>query len=168
MGADLYLGNECDVASKFVKPLFDKAVALRDKYPRDSAEAKVLQEIVTATYDAMYPEGSYFRDSYNCTSVFGTLGLSWWQDCGKLLNKAGNLNGANLVKFRKMVASAKQTLPTKQELLDDHATVAESGENSVESWHEMYARKRTQLLAFLDKAIKTKKNDSLFDLAGAK
>lgn len=156
MGADLYFGNECDVASRFVKPLFDKAVAIRNKYSSDSAEAKVAQEMVSAAYDALYPEGSYFRDSYNATSVMGTLGLSWWQDCGPLLNKAGNLTGENLKKFRKMVASAKQTLPTKEDLLADHASVDDNG-NSVASWHEMYTSKRVKLLAFLDRAIKEKK-----------
>lgn len=157
MGADLYFDKECDLANKYVKPLFDKAVALRDKYPADSAEAKLAQEMVTAAREALYPEASYFRDSYNCTSVLNTLGLSWAQDCGPLLNKAGNLAGENLKKFRKIVNSAQQTLPTKEELLADHATVDDNG-NNVASWHQMFTTKRVKLLAFLDRAIKEKKS----------
>jgi hypothetical protein len=154
MGADLYLGKECEIARKYVEPLFDQAVKLRDKYQRGSVEAKVAQEMVSAVYDAMYPDSAYFRDSYNATSVLWTLGLSWWQDVKP--NSRGNLSGKNLKSFRNRVAKAKQNLPTLEELKTKNVTI-DDGENSVESWHKYYTEKRAKLLTFLDRAIKERK-----------
>src|SRR6185312_1760536 len=110
------------------------------------------QEEVTNYYELMYSEG-YFRDSYNCTSVLWTLDLSWWRDVTPLCDDHGDLKGENLVKFREMVASANQWLPSRRQLKKQHATVDEEGENSLEEWHKYYREKRQKLLAFLDQAI---------------
>ncbi len=97
-------------------------------------------------------EEGYFRDSYNGTSVLWTLGLSWWQDVIPLLTEeGGDLEGENLKKFRDMVASAEQELPTEKKLREMWCAITE--EETLESWHNYYKEKRDNLLAFVDRAI---------------
>ena len=99
----------------------------------------------------------YFRDSYNATSVLRTLGLSWWNDVGPLLDQYSpeedsSLGGDGLQAFRQMVANAEQRLPDKEELFVSNALV-DDDENTVESWHNYYREKRERLLKFIDHAI---------------
>ncbi len=152
MGADLYIEKIHQPVVQKYEPLFEAAVQRRDRLPRGSQEANAAQEEVTKYYDLMFSAG-YFRDSYNATGVLWRLGLSWWQDVIPLCTQAHKLRQDKLRKFRDMVAQAELKLPTKEELEQAHATVAESGEDSLEGWHRYYREKRGQLLAFLDQAI---------------
>ncbi len=153
MGADLYIHQLYDPTKERYKPLFEKAVMQRDSFPRDSKEWKVAQRKVWKYFDLMNSKG-YFRDSYSTANVLRTLGLSWWRNVIPLLNKKNELEGKNLKKFRKMVANAKQRLPTKAELQKDGARGKRSGANRLKMWRKYYIRKRARLIAFLDEAIK--------------
>ncbi|MHA2022796.1 MAG: hypothetical protein ACTSWQ_03955 [Candidatus Thorarchaeota archaeon] len=151
MGADLYIKKSTKKANEKYHPLFDKAVEKRNAAKTDKQNEK-WQKKVTEYYNAMYPDEGYFRDSYNATSVLWTLGLSWWEDVAKILNSKGNLSRKNLSLFIHMVENAKQTLPTKADLLAEHCTIEDDGENSVEGWHKYYKDKREALLKFLKSA----------------
>lgn len=94
MGADLYIVERLkqpDVVAAREK--WNRAIQHRDELLymvdvdyRDITEA---QELVNNLYDAnaMYPPDGYFRDSYNETSLFWVLGLSWWTDVGDLMDR---------------------------------------------------------------------------------
>lgn len=155
MGADLYIKSITDKAKAEYQPYFDKAVKVRDSLPKDTEASETAQELVTYFYDRMYPDEGYFRDSYNATSLLATLGLSWWQDVGKMLNSKGNLKGHKLAQFRDMVAEASQNLPDKDTLAKNGAKLDE-GDNSVDAWHKYFQEKRQRLLNFLDHAIDLK------------
>ncbi len=105
MGADLYRKGH-DAIRDTHKPEWDRLIAERnaaiDAWERTatpSERAAVntvawmderpypehIRDIIAradAVYDAMYPPTHYFRDSYNDTSLFWKLDLSWWQDAG--------------------------------------------------------------------------------------
>jgi hypothetical protein len=152
MGADLYIKSVHDPLLEKYQPLFDKAVRHRDALPNDSKEREAAQREVEKYYELMYAEG-YFRDSYNSTNVLWTLGLSWWRDVVPLLNKHRELTGENPRRFRDRVAVVRQCLPTKEKLEERGARVGDTGENSVEAWHQYFVEKRAKLLVFLDAAI---------------
>lgn len=152
MGADLYIHEINRPLMQKYQPLFDQAVQLRNSFPRGSKEAEEAQKEVSKYYDLMYSEG-YFRDSYNGSNVLNRLGLSWWQDVIPLCTEDKELKGNNLARFREMVATAELALPSKKELEEGGAPVAEEGEDSLAEWHKYFAEKRQELLAFLDQAI---------------
>ncbi len=152
MGADLTIKIINEPLKQKYEPLFAHAVRRRDALPERSQAQARAQRQVGKYYDLMYSQG-YFRDSYNATCVLATLGLSWWADVKPLLTKDRNLEGENLLKFRAMVASATQRLPTKAELKALLAHVADDGTNGLAEWHRYYVEKRAGLLAFLDLAI---------------
>lgn len=152
MGADLYIEKIHQPLIEKYRPMFEAAVRQRDRLPPGSPEAEAAQALVEKYYDRMFADG-YFRDSYNVTGVLRRLGLSWWRDVIPLCTQAHKLRQERLRTFRAMVANAPLSLPTKEELEKEHATVAESGEDSLEAWHRYYRERRDQLLAFLDQAI---------------
>jgi len=162
MGADLYIRKVTDAARAEWDSKFEAAVTKRDALrtgpsptPEQKAEYEAAQAEVSRCYDAMHPETGYFRDSYNATSVMWTLGLSWWKDVIPMLSKSRSLRGKKLLALVEMIESAKQKLPTKKELVKNHATV-DAGENSIESWHKSYVEGRASLIAFLRRAVETK------------
>jgi hypothetical protein len=63
------------------------------------------------------------------------------------------LKGENLQRFRERVVAAHQRLPTSEELREKGSQVSKSGENSIENWYHHYAKKRKELVSFLDRAI---------------
>jgi hypothetical protein len=89
MGADIYLSSVFEPQRKKAERNFDSWVKKRDALPPGPARDKA-QEKVEAAYDAMYSKG-YFRDSYNGSSLFWALGLSWWGLSEELCDKDGNL-----------------------------------------------------------------------------
>ena len=153
MGADLYIEKLFRPQHNKVRPKFQKACKARDKFYEShggdahrtatygNEEYKRLQKEVDKWYNLLYDVG-YFRDSYNESSVLWQLGLSWWKDVGALLNKKRNLSGANLKKFRQMVADAP--LKTEDYPGDDP---------ECKGW---YKRQKEELLKFLDTAIKAR------------
>lgn len=152
MGADLYIRSITNAAEKKHRPLFDAAVAEREKAKQrgDSAAAEAAQVAVEAAYDGMHPEDGYFRDSYNCTSILGQIGLSWWQDVIPLCTKSGHLRGENL---RKLIAEIEaRPVPPAEDLDLTNGKVEPAGENSREEWRKMFVEKRERLLRFLRSA----------------
>jgi hypothetical protein len=99
------------------------------------------------------PSESYFRDSYNMTSVLWTLGLSWWRDVLPLLDANLELKGRELQRFREQVARAEQRLPTAEDLLQAGVRLEKTGERSLKELHRYHIEKRKSLLRFLDVAI---------------
>ena len=181
MGADLYIDSLFQSNSKKYAKQFHKWAKIRDEkskgipepiknyleradaegvsmvashartYIKTFQEMKEAQKKVSAYYNQMYSKG-YFRDSYNSSSVMGTLGLSWWSDVTPLL-KNGELSPANAKKLIAMINSRKQNLPTKEQLLKRDATV-DDNKNTVEAWHQMYKNSKLELIHFLTTAIK--------------
>lgn len=117
---------------------------LRDKYNRFvKAQARV-----NKWYDKMYEVG-YFRDSYNGTSLFWRLGMSWW-GCPYIKN--GEIKPENAKKLLAEVEQAEINPITKEELLEHHCKV-DDGENSPESWDKMFSDKKARFVFFLKEAI---------------
>lgn len=80
MGADLYC-NGFEQHRAACKPGFDRAVRARDAITdRTSAAYELAAAEVDLAYEVLFGPEWYFRDSYNDTSVFWQLGLSWWKD----------------------------------------------------------------------------------------
>lgn len=78
MGADLYRDDH-DTISEQHSEAFAYAVKQRDTAPTE-AEKEHWQTKVSEAYDLMYDHPYYFRDSYNNSSLFSKLDLSWWGD----------------------------------------------------------------------------------------
>lgn len=167
MGADIYLQSVNDKARAKWEPLFKAAVAKRDSFPRDSAEAMAAQEAVEEAFDGMNGEG-YFRDSYNATSLFGFLGWSWWNAAGVGGQKPDHkwsINGDSKMSVRSMTAlrnaltergeitlADAQAWRVQQERGRFPPCFTEPG-NGVEDWRQMFEAKRLRLIAMLDQAI---------------
>lgn len=154
MGADLYIKKLQDPVKAEWRPKFDEAVSQREAATDDAAR-EAAQTLVNEAYDHLYGDGHYFRDSYNATSVLHRMGLSWWQDIEyDVHDEAADINVSPDAcrRFLEKVQNAPFTLPTRNELLRDHAKV-DDGENSVEAWHKFYAERREKLIAFLKRAI---------------
>jgi pentatricopeptide repeat protein len=140
MGADLYI-------PEIREPLIKKYKALYEKAQRKKDHDKAWKY-----FDKMYEQG-YFRDNYNSSSVLWRL--SWWNDVVPLCDELGELNGANLKRFRDMVAASKLRRLTKRQLQRQRATFLEDL-GGVKEWNEHYRMRRKELLGFLDQAIKLK------------
>lgn len=159
MGADLYINEVYRKTEAKYSPLFNDAVKKRNNAKNEIEKAKFQKEVDTC-YNLMQGEG-YFRDSYNSTSILNRLeisegdGLSWWRDITPLQDKQGNIKNEKLIDFLNLVLAADLRLPTRQDLLNDHAQVDEQGENSVEGWHLYYLEKRQKLIDFIVLAIET-------------
>ena len=79
VGADLYRKG-FDAVYDAAKPACDAAVAACDAAVAacDDERARESQAAVDAAYAALFPPKFCFRDSYNDSSLFWKLGLSWW------------------------------------------------------------------------------------------
>ena len=177
MGADLYIEKVFRPQNEAHKAQFDMAVTARDlamaragksrghsdipPAPTEdrrqawAEKAEEYQKIVDQEYDAMYAQG-YFRDSYNASSVLWQMGLSWWADVIPMLNKRGNLSGAKLREFRQMLVDRpiKVTLKDLRKNLKEHGAALDKEENSPRAWRDHFIKKREELIAFVDEAIK--------------
>jgi hypothetical protein len=146
MGADLYIQSITKKAQNDNNKLFEEAVAKRDQATTDKEKLE-LQEDVDKYYDAMYPEGYYFRDPYNNGSVLWQMNLSWWGDVGKLLTKNGYISIANIKKFKQMIVNRPISLT--------HQIKNPEGLHEPENpeWVTYFIKQREELLRFLDNAI---------------
>lgn len=154
MGADLYIKKLREPTKAEWQPKFDAAVALREAAPDEAAKA-LAQKAVDEAYDHLWGGDGYFRDSYNTTSVLWRMGLSWWQDIEYDVNDEDsdvNVSPSACRRLLDKIEAAPFTLPTRDELVKSHAKVDDT-ENTVESWHEYYVKKRSRLVAFLKRAI---------------
>lgn len=116
---------------------------IRDKYNKFAkADARV-----SKYYDKMYEVG-YFRDSYNGTSLFWRLGMSWWQ-CPYI--KDGKISVENAKKLLAEVKATKMKPVTVEELKENHCQVDDK--NSPESWNKFFLDKKERFIAFLQEAI---------------
>ncbi len=170
MGADIYLRSVNNAARAKWEPIFKAAVAKRDSFPRGSAEADAAQEAAEEAYEGLFGEG-YFRDSYNATSLFGFLGISWWNAAGfggQARDHAWSINGKAEMSVRSMTA-LRRYLADHGEITPEEATAwrrerersafppcFEEPENGLDRWREMFERKRHDLIALLDQAIALK------------
>lgn len=99
MGADIYLNSIYERQNEKWRPIFEQAVKNRDKFcqrygemtdPKLKLQYDKLQAYVNEAYEMM-AEAGYFRDSYNDTSLFWMLGLSWAKLSDELLDEDYNL-----------------------------------------------------------------------------
>jgi hypothetical protein len=98
-------------------------------------------------------DATYFRDSYNGSSLLWRMDLSWGEDVIPMLDKEGCLSGEQLLRFQTMLREAVLLLPTEEELKKSYCTVDD--ENTLESWHEYLLAKLEKLSSLLDIAIMT-------------
>jgi hypothetical protein len=106
------------------------------------------QARVNKWYNKMYEVG-YFRDSYNGTSLFRRLGLSWW-GCKYIEN--GVISPENAQKLLDEVEQVELEPITKEELEENHCRV-DDGENSPVTWNKMFSEKKACFVSFLKEAI---------------
>lgn len=154
MGADLYIDSIYNKAIEKHKPAFDEAVERRNRLKAEGASEKEIEAVqaeVEKHYNAMYDHEGYFRDSYNSTSLFWQLGLSWWNDLQEFYDGDGNLRPAGAKRLLAKIKKIKLKKPTRESL--EHAVVEEKGENSLESWHRYFRRKKARFEKFLQTAI---------------
>ena len=165
MGADLFIQSIGEATQSKYTDLFHKALKERgaiaqeicgtahaDTKCRQDKRWQAAQAQVEEYHNAMYSEG-YFRDSYNVWNVLWTLGLSWWQDVGRLLDEEGKLSGRELIQFKEMVVNAEQQLPEKEYFDKYHVKITKTGENSLPEIHKYFGERRQELLDFIDQAI---------------
>jgi hypothetical protein len=117
---------------------------LRDKYNKFvKAQARV-----SKWYSKMYEVG-YFRDSYNGTSLFWRLGMSWWK-CPYIKN--GEISPENAKLLLAKVRETQMEPVTAEELKAEHCAV-DNDKNSPESWNKYFLDKKEAFCAFLQEAI---------------
>ena len=187
MGADLYIEPFFSENRDKYDALFKEAVKARDAYPTPddvkgilSAEefgmeitpeqmtiktrvypaeyqrAKELQAEVSKYYEKMYEVG-YFRDSYNGSSLFWKLGLSWWAMANingkpvkvQLIDKQGNIS----VKSSKLLLALVKSLPIQ---LDEKANENWEKGTTVEDVRKFFEAKKKRFEDFLQFAIDNK------------
>lgn len=148
MGADIYIESLRKGCEKKWQEKFREAVKRRDAASSPTAKDEIQKE-VEKFYELLYSEG-YFRDSYNDTSVFKQLGLSWWRDVGNLLPKKDNHMAVPKMKvLLKMVEERNIPDPLK---LDP--ACFDNKENTPEAWKKYFVEKRQTFIDFLKLAIK--------------
>jgi len=152
MGADIYIRSLSDAGHAKYSKKFDEAVMLRDK-AQTAEEREAAQKLVSKYYEKMYARG-YFRDSYNATSLFWILGLSWWNDTGNELDEEGRLSVAGC---KKLLAEVKgRAVPSVKQVasyLAGQNAAVDDGENSPAEWRKFFVNKRRRFIRFLEKAI---------------
>ena len=161
MGADLCISKVFEDNSKKYKPLFDSAVALRDS-AKPELEAQA-QEIVSYFYDRMYSAG-YFRDSYNSSSLFAVIGLSWWRLADDYkLNAKGQWTIKQCTAIRQLIAEHIAACPSLQSFdgFISHSPKAFGGgeifpDNTRQEVFEYFTSKAKDILEFFDTAISGK------------
>lgn len=87
MGADLYRNTTTNAERMEVER---RANDLYRKYLDAGGENEHLRDQWIAAYDEKNSEEWYFRDSYNSSSLFWKLNLSWWQDLDQFIGPDGD------------------------------------------------------------------------------
>lgn len=162
MGADIYLRSVNDRAKAFWSPKFDEAVVRRNRCVEHSAAYDLAQKDVHRAYEGMMGAG-YFRDSYNVSSLFNMLGLSWWGACNKpdpLIGDDGMMGLEEMKRLRKLlddhgqITAERLTGWAKKAKKERSAVITDEGEDDLISWAGMFEEKRQRLMALLDLAMK--------------
>ncbi len=112
-----------------------------------------IQKLVSIAYEEMYAVG-YFRESDGGGVGLARLGLSWWQDFGKVVNKQGFVSPRGAKKFLKIMQQS-QFAPIKEFAEKNNLTVDDK-ENTLQSWDKHHARRKKELERFLQTAIDLK------------
>ena len=152
MGADIYIKSISDKQREKYEKLLDEAVMKRNAAIGVMAKQKA-QEEVDKYYDLMYARG-YFRDSYNATSLFWILGLSWWQDVGESTDENADLPIEKCQELLERIKAAR--IPSAKvlgEYMENHHACVDDGENSPASWRKYFVNKKKRLVRFIQKAI---------------
>ena len=145
MGADLYIKSVTDKAHEENQKAFDHAVQNRDNVQTE-AEKGQLQKEVDKCWDAMYPEGYYFRDSYNESNLLWQMGLSWWSNT---FIKHHYMSAANAKKFKQIILNKPIT-----EVKFGHPEWVKDPDDP--EWLTSFQTRREELIKFLDNAINLK------------
>lgn len=112
------------------------------------------QRLVTKYYDLMFSKG-YFRDSYNPSSLFWVLGLSWWAErSGKGRSGLINRQGCMMPRSAKKLLARVQGVAVPK-LPADWAQKNHC-EGTTESWQKYFIEKKKVFEAFLQEAIDAK------------
>lgn len=145
MGADLYNEKLLEANKERYKAEYDAINAkLEDAYemarikamknpdefaapPHDGVEA--LQKEHARVHELIYDKDTYFRDSYNDSSLMWTLGISWWTHVTKM-TKDGVLDPEGCLELIRMMEERKPDMklppwpdevntPTAKEYFDE-------------------------------------------------
>jgi hypothetical protein len=108
LGADLYIESIFDENNKKYEAQFSEAAIKRNNATTEEEREKYHKK-VSVLYDKMYEKG-YFRDSYNNSSLFWKLDLSWWNDLGNYIDGKSNMHPENIKKFLELIKSRKHHL----------------------------------------------------------
>ena len=169
MGADLYI--KCVMADEYEnehRPNYEAALRERDNLAKSLGynDPKVAekQELVEEMSNKLWGENPYyFRDSYNDTSLFWQLGLSWWAVIDKLLNEQNaslkpedidgiaweTLNVESCKKFLKIVNDSARIWDERISLT--YKTI--DSQSSYTEWRQYFVDKLTRLREFIQRAI---------------
>ena len=149
MGADLYIKSifEENYGKHYAE--FVKACAERDfaNQNHDVTKQKAAQKKVDRIFNKMYSKG-YFRDSYNGTCLLSVLGISYWNDVDKMLDKYGYLSPENA----KILADRIKSIPVPtitEDWMKEYNCIG-----TPEEWQDYFEKKKKTFLTFLNKAIK--------------
>jgi hypothetical protein len=150
MGADIHLESISNRARHMYEPLFNDAVKRRDLAKTEGMKAE-WQHKVEKYHDAMYPEEGYFRDSYNASSVFQVMDLSWWELGDALLDESNHLP---IDKAKVLLADIEQC-PITYEKVTAHYEQHKLHESkeSIDEWFKYFVEKREWFMALLRKSI---------------
>jgi hypothetical protein len=184
MGADLYIEPLFSENQSKYKKLFDEAVKARDafkcpeivalalrneamgiplspemeaaKLTPEYAKPKELQNKVDEYYEKMYEVG-YFRDSYNDSSLFAKLGLSWWAmaGVGGKARKVHLINGQGKItqKNAKLLLTLVKSLPIQITEADLQGWAPGT---TVANLQEYFDKKKANFISFIECAIANK------------
>ena len=132
------------------KPLFDDALKRRELAKTEGMKAEWHAK-VEKYFDAMHPEDGYFRDSYNATSVFQVMGLSWWELGDELLDESSHLP----VDKAKVLLAMIEQRPISYETVTAHYEQHKLHESkqSIDEWYKYFTAKREQFMALLRRSI---------------
>lgn len=112
----------------------------------------------------MASEPGYFRDSYNYSSLFWNLGLSWWalaRDGSKvqLIDEDGHISVAD-AKLIRAVIKTKAVRPLVQgvaadaDSADRQAWIDKMSAKELADWNKYFVSKKRKFIKFLSDAIK--------------
>jgi len=164
MGADLYIEPIFSQNNKKYSKLFEIAVQERDKeYEKNgnTKQGELLQEKVTEYYNKMYERG-YFRDSYNNSSLFWKLGLSWWEldraglldigstECGEYYSTG--ISSENAFLLRELVKETPLVIDPNKDGDGREITGKEFSDAGLEETIEYFEKKKQDFIDFLTEA----------------
>lgn len=154
MGADLYIRSLFNKCKEEHEEYFRTACFVRDALPRGTKVADQAQELVSYFSDKMYESG-YFRDSYNSSSLFRQLDLSWWQDLpGYTENDPDGIPRLMPDGARKLLLEVQsRKIPDLQTFKAKNAEWLGRNEDSPEKWHQYFVEKQERFIKFLETAI---------------